>query len=399
MISPVRVAVCADFREEGWPSMDRVADRLLACLSRDHAGVVEATPVCPPFRRRATRWWPGRASSNVDRALNRLVDYPRHVGTLASAYDVFHVIDHSYAQLVHRLPPARTVVTCHDLDTFRSVLQPRRDPRSGLFKAMTRHILEGVRLAALVTFDTAVVRDEFVARGLAPAGRVAVVPVGVGEEFRPDPDPPADREAARLIGAPAGAIEILHVGSSRPRKRVDTVLMCVADVGQRIAGVHLVRVGGPFTPAQESLAREAGVRDRISVLPTLDDRTLAAVYRRAAIVVLPSEREGFGLPVVEALACGTPVVASDLPVLREVGGTAPEYRRVGDRAAWAEAVVGLIGERLEHPDTLAARRARGVAWARRFTWTRFADDLAAIYVEVAGATQSARSPRSEACPA
>jgi glycosyltransferase involved in cell wall biosynthesis len=399
MTTRVRVAVCADFREEGWPSMDRVADRLMTCLSRDHAGIVDATSVCPPFRRRATRWWPGHASSNVDRALNRLVDYPRHVATLATAYDVFHVIDHSYAQLVHRLPPARTVVTCHDLDTFRSVLQPPRDPRSRLFNAMTRHILEGLRRAALVTCDTAAVRDEFLARGLAPADRVVVVPVGVAEEFRPDPDPEADRAAARLIGAPAGAVEILHVGSSTARKRLDAVLRCTADVGERMAGVHLVRVGGPFTPGQESLARELGVLDRVSVLPTLDDRTLAAVYRRAAIVILPSEREGFGLPVVEALACGTPVVASDLPVLREVGGTAPEYRRVGDRAAWAEAVLGLVRERLEHPDTLAARRARGVAWVRRFTWTRFADELAAIYVDVAGATESARSPRSEACPA
>jgi glycosyltransferase involved in cell wall biosynthesis len=399
MITRVRVAVCADFREERWPSMDRVADGLLTCLSRDHAGIVNATPVCPPFRRRATRWWPGRTSLNVDRALNRLVDYPRHVGTLASAYDVFHVVDHSYAQLVHRLPSARTVVTCHDLDTFRSVLQPQRDPRSALFQAMTRHILEGLRRAALVTCDTAAVRDEFVARGLAPAGRVVVVPVGVGEEFRPDPDPEADREAARLIGAPAGAVEILHVGSSTPRKRVDVVLRCIADVGRQIAEVHLVRVGGPFTPEHESLARELGVRDGISVLPALDDRTLAAVYRRAALVVLPSEREGFGLPVVEALACGTPVVASDLPVLREVGGSAPEYRHVGDRAAWAEAVLGLVRERQQHPDMLAARRARGVAWARQFTWRRFADELAAIYVEVAGATESARSPRSEACPA
>ena len=55
---------------------------------------------------------------------NRLIDYPRHVSGLRDQYDVFHVVDHSYSQLLHRLPPERTVVTCHDLDTFRSVLQP-----------------------------------------------------------------------------------------------------------------------------------------------------------------------------------------------------------------------------------------------------------------------------------
>src|SRR6202022_2748910 len=112
--------------------------------------------------------------------------------------------------------------------------------RCGFVKAMTRHILGGLRRAALVTCDTAAVRDEFVARGLAPAGRVVVVPVGVAEEFRPDPDPEADREAARLIGAPLGAVEILHVGSSTARKRLDAVLRCIADVSERMASVHLV---------------------------------------------------------------------------------------------------------------------------------------------------------------
>ena len=66
------------------------------------------------------------------------------------------------------------------------------------------------------------------------------------------------------------------------------------------------------------------------------DRTLAAVYRRAALVLQPSEAEGFGLPVAEALACGTPVLASDLAVLREVGGEAAVYRAVGDVPAWSD---------------------------------------------------------------
>src|SRR5262245_26324032 len=197
---PVRVAVCSDFREEGWPSMDRVADRLLASLARDHQEAVAATPVCPPYRRRVSRLLAGQTLANVDRGLNRLVDYPRHVRALKSSYDVFHVVDHSYSQLVHRLPPERTVVTCHDLDTFRSVLKPKEDPRSSLFQAMTRHILSGLQRAHRVTCDTAVVRDELVGRGLAAPERVVVAPVGVGEEFTPAADPDADLDAARLIG-------------------------------------------------------------------------------------------------------------------------------------------------------------------------------------------------------
>ena len=119
---PVRVAVCPDFREERWPSMDRVADELLAALGRDHAGTILATPVAPPFSRRATRVATVRLAANIDRGLNRLFDYPAYVGRARDDFDVFHVVDHSYAQLVHRLPAEHTIVTCHDLETFRSIL-------------------------------------------------------------------------------------------------------------------------------------------------------------------------------------------------------------------------------------------------------------------------------------
>src|SRR5262245_14882714 len=170
--SRIRVAVCADFREEAWPSMDRVANELLGAIAAGHAASIHATAVCPPFNRRATRLSTGPAALNIDRGLNRLVDYPRHVGRLATSYDVFHIVDHSYSQLVHRLPQGRSVVTCHDLDTFRSVIAAMEEPRSPLFKAMTRHILEGLRRAACVTCDTRAVRDEILARELAAPDRV-----------------------------------------------------------------------------------------------------------------------------------------------------------------------------------------------------------------------------------
>ena len=92
----------------------------------------------------------GRTGFNIDRVLNRLWDYPQHVGAINDSTDVFHVIDHSYSQLVHRLPPGRTVVTCHDLDTFRSVLRPADERRPWLFSAMTRHALAGLRRATRV---------------------------------------------------------------------------------------------------------------------------------------------------------------------------------------------------------------------------------------------------------
>jgi glycosyltransferase involved in cell wall biosynthesis len=398
MTRPLRVALCADYPQEHWPSMDRVADRLFEALRERHGRGVDVTLVCPRFQRRATRAWPSHAgAANIDRGINRLIDYPRHVARLAASYDLFHVIDHSYSQLVHRLPPGRTIVTCHDLDTFRSVLTPEDDPRSPLFNMMIRHILSGLRRAAFVTCDTESVRAELVARGIMPLERTTVAPVGVGQEFSVSGEPEADAAAARLIGAPQGSLEILHVGSTIARKRIDVVLHCCARLRRHLP-IHLVRVGGSFTPAQEAIARELGLSSHMSVLPTIPDRVLAAVYRRAAIVILPSEREGFGLPVVEAMACGTVVLASDLPVLREVGGTAVTYCPGFDATEWARAAASLLRERSQRPQYCALRRENAIAHAQGFTWAAFADRIAAVYQNVAPRAGREAALDSATCP-
>src|SRR5438093_366214 len=82
----------------------------------------------------------------------------------------------------------------------------------------------------------------------------------------------------------------------------------------------------------------------------------------------PPVREGFGLPVIEALACGTPVVASDLPVLREAGGQVATYCPVGDSRAWSESVIKLLYVRRHDPDRWSALQLAGVAHASKFSW-------------------------------
>jgi glycosyltransferase involved in cell wall biosynthesis len=385
-MKPIRVAICDDFREERWPSMDRVARMLQGQLKKHLANAFEADRICPPFLRAATRVplaGRSRTAFNADRFLNRFWRYPRHVETLAPQYDLFHVIDHSYAHLVHALPPARTVVTCHDLDAFRSVLAPTEERRSGAFRAMSGDILSGLQRAARVMCDTASIRDELTVRGLVAPERLVVTSLGVDRVFFTSRDEAAERAAATAAPVPADAIEILHVGTTAERKRIDVLLWVCGELAREIPQLRLTRIGDPLTAQQQRILRDSRIEDRFTAVNDVDESMLAALYRRAAVVLQPSAREGFGLPVIEALASRTPVVASDLSVLREVGGTAVEFCKVGDVEGWRQKVAALLRERHESPLQWNARRERGVEHARRFTWERFAANVVKVYRDVA----------------
>lgn len=373
----LRVALLADYLEEGWPSMDLVAEMLLDRLNREHASTIEATLIRPSLHRRFSRVSDKQLAFVVDRIAARLWDYPRVAAELRGRFDLFHVVDHSYAQLVHQLPADRTLVSCHDLDTFRSVLEPERERRSAAFRAMTRRILDGLRKAGHVACDTEATRTQLIERAHLPESRTSVVHNGLHPSFSPQHEASADREAARLLG-PRSSIDILNVGSAIPRKRIDVVVRVVAELGRR---VRLVRVGGPFSAEQAALARDMGVT--VAVLPFLDRSTLAAIYRRCALLVMPSEREGFGLPLVESLACGTPVVASDIAALREVGGDAAAYCAIGDIDAWVAAINELLDERDERPAEWVARQERGIRRAEAFSWSKYAREIASLYEQVA----------------
>jgi glycosyltransferase involved in cell wall biosynthesis len=382
-----RLAVVCDFPEEGWPSMDLAAEMLLREL-RWQRGPLHAERVCPPFRRRLGRVpWLGRRASafNADRLLNRLWDYPRHLRPRAGEFDLFHLCDHSYGQLVHALPAERTGVFCHDLDTFRCLLEPHRERRPRWFRAMARHVLRGLEKAAVVFHTTAAVRAEIERHGLLDPSRLVQAPLGAAPEFTAEPleDEPTGDGVAPFV---------LHVGSCIPRKRIDVLLDVFAAVRARHPDLRLFKVGGAWTPAQREQLDRLGLRDAVTVLDGVGRRVLAVLYRTARLVLLPSEAEGFGLPLVEALACGAAVAASDLPVFREVAGDAARYFPVGDVPAWTEGVCRLLADPAAAPPR-AARLAR----ASLFSWAHHARVIADAYGRLLGRTATGgRRPATEA---
>jgi glycosyltransferase involved in cell wall biosynthesis len=375
LTSPLRVAVICDFPEEHWPSMDLVGEMLFTQLASNDSVMPHC--VCPAMNFAAAQ---PRAAI---RMLGRFVQYPRLLRKIVPEFDLFHIVDHSYAHLVHELPPGRAIVTCHDLDTFRCLLEPQREPRSFAFRTMTRRILSGFQRAAHVTCDTAATRDLVLKHDLLAAEKLTIVHNGVHPALSANPDASAGEQLTRRLGRPPGMYpELLHVGSTISRKRIDVLVRVFAAVSRCHPNVRLIRVGSPFTQEQEMLARSLGIREHIDCLDHLDSPLLADCYRRASLVLQPSEAEGFGLPVIEALACGTPVIASDIAPLREVGGDAAIYCPVGDIEAWAKSVLDLLSADARTKNIL---RTRALQQASQFSWTNYAQCMVEIYRQVLAA--------------
>jgi glycosyltransferase involved in cell wall biosynthesis len=385
--APIRLGVICDYAEEGWPSMDLVGDMLCQYLAADSSNAVDVTQLRPAMRRRFSRvpLLGAQTAANADRLANRFWDYPRWLSKEISRFDLFHLVDHSYSQLLHALPAGRTVVTCHDLDTFRSALEPAREKRPRWFRLMAERILEGFRKAAYVIAVSEATRSELLRYGIVSPNRVRVIPNGTHPVYSPLPEPVADAEAARLLPGDSGDGWLLNVGSNAPRKRIDLLLQVFAAVRQQMPGVRLARVGSPLTDEQRKIASDLKIENAIIALPSLSYATLAAVYRRAGLLVHTAEAEGFGLTIVEAMASGCLVVASDLPVLYEVAGTGAVFCPVGDVPAFAESVVRILQERGDPNSRWGAQRQLGLERAAIYQWTKAAGETAEVYREVLNA--------------
>ncbi len=266
-------------------------------------------------------------------------------------------------------PGTRLVVTVHDV-------VPWTHPETLTPRGVAFHRAMGARAATsaavIVTPTEAVARA--VREHLDP--RCPVVGVLSGAAIRPVPDDAPLRR--RRLGA--ADPYVLFVGTAEPRKGLDVLVRAMADA--RLAGLTLV-VAGPLGWGDVSvqvLAQDAGVGDRTVVTGRVPDPDLAALYAGAQVVVMPSRAEGFGLPVVEAMAHGVPVVTSDDPALVEVGHGSTLTTPVGDPTALAAGIARVVDEADLRATMVRAGRDR----AAELTWTTTAERMWRVYAQAAG---------------
>jgi glycosyltransferase involved in cell wall biosynthesis len=360
----LKLAVLSDFLEERWPSMDLVSEMLVEHASRLPG--IEATSIRPRLPRKLARVV--AAGNPLGRplalALGRYALYPIGLPKVRARFDYFHVVDHSYAHLALGLPAKRTGVFCHDIDAFRPLLEKC----SGWQRTLAKVLLRGMRRASVVFYSTEAVRLEIEEHRLVDPKLLVGAPYGISHEFQPS----ARAEDAPLRARPPF---LLHVGSLIPRKNPLFLLKVFLAARQALPSLELVQVGGQWDDAARSYIEKHGLGPYIAGLRDISREELAAYYRSAVAVLLPSTSEGFGLPVAEALACGAAVLVSDIPVLRQVGGGGAVRCSVDDLEAWLRAVVDAAAGR--GPD--AALR---LSAASRYSWQAHAATITRAYAEL-----------------
>jgi glycosyltransferase involved in cell wall biosynthesis len=274
------------------------------------------------------------------------------------------------ADLIHSLAsvaPIRTpgtphVITLHDVTFFRE------DTFSGLTTfGMRQVVARAARHADALIAVTCAARDEIVAELDLDASRFSVVHHGATPPARPAATPERDVRARFGIG---DRRVVLCVAAKRPHKNQALLVRAAAHLPDDVA-VVLAGHPEPYDAELRRLASELGVSGSLifaDYVPAADLETLWAI---AGCAAFPTRAEGFGMPVLEALARGVPVACSDLPVLREVGGPLPCFFDPDDPQGAAAAVVAALGSSRPLPGA--------VEWASRFTWEAAATETWQAY--------------------
>jgi glycosyltransferase involved in cell wall biosynthesis len=250
-----------------------------------------------------------------------------------------------------RTPGLRSVVTLHDV-TFMHTPTFGRATTWGMTQVVRRAARDADSLIAV----SRAARDEICATlGIDPA-RFTVVPHGVGEVPRAEPAPEGPlRERLALGDGPL----VLCVAAVRPHKNQELLVRALPqlppDVTVVLAGRH-----EDYAERLRELATGLGVADRTRLTGYLTDAELERLWKLADCAAFPTRAEGFGLPVLEAMARGVPLACSDIPVLREVGGDVPEYFDPGNPDTAAAAIRAALAG--------GERGRRGVERASRFSW-------------------------------
>ncbi len=319
--------------------------------------------------------WPGWLGSKTVSWI-RLGQRTRAHLRAQNRYSLWHATNQSLSFLLDNRMPS--IVTVHDLI---ELLEPQSRP-SGL---AARYLYRGIRRArhviAVSKYTAATVRKHV---GISPQ-QLTVIPNGVDGDFHPIASFKQSVGYATLNRElkiqPTNKI-VLYVGSDHPRKNVLTAVAAVAEARKKDPTIVFIKVGEPGLPQGRAVFLQAidhhNLREHVRLLGNVSVALLNELYNLADVLVFPSQFEGFGLPPLQAMAAGTPVITSNSTSLPEVVGSAGIMHDPMDRAGFAASIDAVL-----HDAPLAASmREEGLVRAQTFSWKSAAARELEVYQQV-----------------
>lgn len=364
-------------------SMDVYADGLVSGLRqvRPQWDVVEIIPSFSEYQ--------GSALNRLGKYYRRYRQFPRQLWRRTDI-DLFHIVDHSDGHLCYTLGRTQrpVVVTCHDLINY---IQPENISTQTSVPLIStwvwRYAVQGIAQADhIITVSDHTAKDVMATFAVEPA-RITTAHNGVDPAFR---SLAAEHVAGvrSRYGLALDTFCLLNVGSNHPRKNVVAILKAVALLRQQGLPVHLLKAGADFTAAQKNYLQQQNLTDCVAYVGKPNQAELVELYNAADVLLTPSLYEGFGITPLEAMSCGTPVIASNATALPEAVGDAGVLVAPDDIEGMAAHLVRLANDHCFRENLIK----KGLTRASQMSWVRSADIVASIYERLTPSTGSASIP-------
>jgi len=366
----MRIAIARTMAEF---SLDIYTDNLIAGLrkARPEWEILELVP--KSFDRTSSS-----LSVRIKKYYERFWRYPQFVQQ--QEVDIVHVVEPCDANIVYWLRKTKrpVVVTCHDLVNFfykdnlqGSVQLPIVSRRAWL------HSVNGMRFAdRIIAVSSATAKDTTQILKINPT-QITVIPNAVEPIFQPLPKSEVAAFRQQQGIAPE-TLCLLNVGANHPRKNIDTILRAIAILKDKGLPILFYKAGADFTAQQKQFIQACQLNSTVRYVGKPDKSTLVQFYNTAELLLAPSLHEGFGITLLEAMACGTPVVTSNTSAMPEVVGNAGVLVNPKSPDEIVAAIIHLYYDPTHYQELVK----RSLTRVTTFTWGKTAEKVAEVYTRI-----------------